>query len=164
MNHLFELGDAQYGIVHRASNSCRIKYGMGRVEPVTLAVLALDLAKRMSMLDLPPRLHRAAMHVKGLTQATGEETKQSQHGSISVPTECVTEMARVWYSQVDLGNALTLKELVLVFFHLWSEEITLQRLHEARSARRRRVPFADAGVYSETWSGESVFASAEGGF
>jgi hypothetical protein len=137
---------------------------MGRVEPVTLAVLSLDLVKRMSMIDLPPRLHRSAQHVKRLTQSNGEEEKRASYGGITVPTECVSEMARVWYSQLELSDALSLKQLVLTFFHLWSEEITLQRLREGRSARRRQVAFADAGVSAAAWSGESVVASAEGGF
>lgn len=161
MNNHFELTQTEYAIVHRASNACRTKYGIHRVEPVTIAVLALDFVKTLNLLDLPRRLHRAAMHVKGLTQmAAGEETKQPEYGSIVIPTDIVADMARVWYAQVELSEALSLRQLVLMYFHLWSEEMSLQRMHQGRTARRRLRAFADAGVYSDAaWSGESVVGS-----
>lgn len=161
LDHHFELSQREYSIVHRLANAIKTKYGIrGHVQPVTMCVLSLDRVKQLSLVEYEQQLQRSARQV---TQLIGEgdgaeETKRSFYGSFSVPVDQIADMARCWYAQLTPSLPMTLKTILLSYFHLLAEHLTLERSYAAAARRRRGrgVAFADESVFTEEWSGEST--------
>lgn len=177
MEFNLSLNEREYRFVHAAQNACRQKYGIVRTEPVTICVLAVDLAMRLSVHEFERKISRSAMKLAGPAPpgfsqyCDGEETKTNHmYASLSVPSHIVAEMARLWYSSMETPTTMTLAHIVLSFFDLLTVSLTEERLQECRASRavrenrrwrRQRRSFADQGVYDEAWSGESVMYGSD---
>lgn len=154
--------------MHRVSNAVKTKYGISNVLPVTIAVMSLDLARRMSVIESERLLRRSARQVAMLT-ALGEEQSESKeeqewHGAIEIPTHLAASMARLWYAQEirQQRSAMTLRKIVLTFFNLVADDLRLERVRLWRTQRRvRDQAYADFQENDTQWSGESLITEAD---